>query len=60
MASSISFWQVLVSVHSPFWRVFEKNGFPHCSDIKVLNHVLLTLASDHDEQKTKPTHKIFR
>jgi hypothetical protein len=18
-----------VSVHSPFWRVFEKNGFPH-------------------------------
>jgi hypothetical protein len=23
-------WRVLVSVHSPFWRVFEKNGFPHC------------------------------
>jgi hypothetical protein len=22
MASSISFWRVLVSVHSPFWRVF--------------------------------------
>jgi hypothetical protein len=20
---------VLVSVHSPIWRVFEKNGFPH-------------------------------
>jgi hypothetical protein len=30
MASSISFWRVLVSVHSPFWQVFEKNGFPHC------------------------------
>jgi hypothetical protein len=29
MVSSISFWRVLVSVHSPFWRVFEKNGFPH-------------------------------
>ena len=25
MASSISFWRVLVSVHSPFWWVFEKN-----------------------------------
>ena len=21
---------VIVSVHSPCWRVFEKNGFPHC------------------------------
>jgi len=30
MASSISFWRVLVSVHSSFWRVFEKNDFPHC------------------------------
>ena len=30
MASSISFWRVLISVHSPFWRVFEKYGFPHC------------------------------
>ena len=29
------------------------------SDIKVLNHVFLTLASDHDEQKTKPSYKIF-
>jgi hypothetical protein len=25
------------------------------SDIKVLNHILLKLASDHDEQKTKPS-----
>ena len=31
MSSSISFWRVLVSVHLPFWRVFEKNGFPHCT-----------------------------
>ena len=31
MASSISFWRVLISVHSPFWRVFEKYGFPHCN-----------------------------
>ena len=30
------------------------------SDIKVWNHVLFTLASDHDEQKTKPSYKIFR
>ena len=30
MASSISFWRVLISAHSPFWRVFEKYGFPHC------------------------------
>ena len=29
------------------------------SDLKVLNHVLLALASDHDEQKTKPAYKIF-
>ena len=29
------------------------------SDIKVLNHVLLTLASDHDKQKTKPNTKFF-
>ena len=30
------------------------------SDIKVLNHVLLTLASDHDKQKSKTLHtKIF-
>jgi hypothetical protein len=27
------------------------------SDIKVLNHVLLALASDHDKQKTKPNTK---
>ena len=48
MASSISFWRVLVSVHSPFWRVFEKNGFPHCvvcillyptSLVKILVHL---------------------
>ena len=31
MTSSISFWWVLVLVHSPFWRVFEKNSFPHWS-----------------------------
>ena len=37
MASSISFWWVLVSVHSPFWRVFEKNGFPHCYDQLCFN-----------------------
>jgi hypothetical protein len=24
LASSISFWRVLVSVHSPFWRVLKK------------------------------------
>ena len=35
LASSISFWRVLVSVHSPFWRVFEKNGFPHCHDMSI-------------------------
>jgi hypothetical protein len=35
MASSISFWRVLISVHSPFWRVFEKNGFPHCFDDEI-------------------------
>jgi hypothetical protein len=29
------------------------------SDIKVLYHVLLTLASDHDEQKTNPYSKFF-
>ena len=29
------------------------------SDIKVLNYVLLTLASDHDEQKLKPSYKIL-
>jgi hypothetical protein len=28
-------------------------------DIKVLNHVLLALASDHDKQKTKPNTKFF-
>jgi hypothetical protein len=28
-------------------------------DIKVLNHILLTLASDHDEQKTKPWIQYF-
>jgi hypothetical protein len=27
MASSFLSWRVIVSVHSPFWRVFEKNGF---------------------------------
>jgi hypothetical protein len=31
MTSSISFWWVLVLVHSPFWQVFEKNSFPHWS-----------------------------
>ena len=34
--NSISFWQVLVSVRSPFWRVFEKNGF-HTDHDKFLN-----------------------
>ena len=29
------------------------------SDIKVLNHILLTLGSDYDEQKTKPFYKIL-
>jgi hypothetical protein len=38
------------------------SGLLYCtidSDIKVLNHVLLKLASDHDEQKTKPFYKIL-
>ena len=39
MASSISFWQVLVSVHSSFWRVFEKNGFPHCNMYIVISQI---------------------
>jgi hypothetical protein len=30
-------WRVLVPVHSPFWRVFEKNGFPHC-----VSHILFS------------------
>ena len=30
------------------------------SDIKVLNHVLLMLTSDQDEQITKPSYKILR
>jgi hypothetical protein len=29
-----------------------------CLSIKVLNHILLMLASDHDEQKTKSAYKI--
>jgi hypothetical protein len=29
------------------------------SDIKVLDHILLTLASDHDEQKAKPYYKLL-
>ena len=29
MTSSNSYWRVFVSVHSPFWRVFGKNCFPH-------------------------------
>jgi hypothetical protein len=29
-------------------------------DIRVLNHILLTLGSDHDEQKTKHAYKFFR
>ena len=37
MASSISFWQVLISVHSPFWRVLEKNGFPHCNGTTIIH-----------------------
>ena len=32
-------WRVLVSVHSPFWLVFEKNGFPH-SNIDIVNSLL--------------------
>jgi hypothetical protein len=38
------------------------SGLLNCtidSDIKVLNHILLMLASDHDEQKTKPSYKIL-
>jgi hypothetical protein len=38
--SSISFWRVLISVHSPFWRVFEKYGFPHCT-CKIIHQYLL-------------------
>ena len=30
MASSFSSWRAIVALHSPFWRVFGKNGFPHC------------------------------
>ena len=40
-----------------FWLWLS--GLLNCtidSDIKVLNHTLLTLASDHDEQKTKPSY----
>jgi hypothetical protein len=36
MASSFSSWRVIDSVHSPFWRVFEKNGFPHCDVMQKL------------------------
>ena len=32
MESSFSSWRVIVSVHSPFWRVFGINGFPHCNN----------------------------
>jgi hypothetical protein len=42
MASSISFWRVLVSVHSPFWRVFEKNGFPYCISYMFFLHISIT------------------
>ena len=33
-------WRALFnfSVHSPFWRVFEKNGFPHCAVILILTN----------------------
>ena len=42
MASSISFWQVLVSVHWPFWRVLEKNGFPHyCSYMYIFLYITI-------------------
>ena len=40
MASSFSSWRVIVSVHSPFWRVFEKNGFPHCSWISPVCNIV--------------------
>ena len=40
MASSNSFWRVLVSVHLPFWRVFEKNGFPHWSGNDIFTNIL--------------------
>ena len=55
MASSISFWRVLVSVHSPFWRVFEKNGFPHCYMIIV--KLIYLLSATFAACETKTGHK---
>jgi hypothetical protein len=46
MANSISFWRVLVSVHSPFWWVFEKNGFPHCWYTTSNNLVITSICNE--------------
>ena len=46
MASSFSSWRVIVSVHSPFWRVFEKNGFPHCKIHVTLQCIVVSAGLD--------------
>jgi hypothetical protein len=46
MASSFSSWRVIVSVHSPFLRVFENNGFPHW--LRVYN-LLITFKNKRGE-----------
>jgi hypothetical protein len=70
MVSSISFWRVLVSVHSPFWRVFEKNGFPHWSSTNKIpsssqwkltcsRHVILIAEKLPSWHETTITHSLF-
>jgi hypothetical protein len=45
MASSISFWRVFVSVHSPFWRVFETRGSGEPVSLTWHKKVLLRISA---------------
>jgi hypothetical protein len=45
---------VIVSVHSSFWRVFGKNGFPHWMSNRFMNKIVVTSTIVHRYLWTGP------